>query len=90
MVGATIPLTDSLVNNINQGNLKTLEPDDVNLFLAKNLSYRLSYPNDTEVSNGSVPSLKISVLSIAMTGPARDDELPRWGETRSHMDVNTG
>jgi tyrosinase len=90
MVGATIPLTDSLVKNINQGNLKTLDPDDVNPFLAKNLSYRLSYLNDTEISKGSVPSLKISVVSVAVTKPRSNDELPRWGNLRGHMDVSTG
>jgi tyrosinase len=90
LVGATIPLTDSLVKNINQGGLKTLDPNDVNPFLAKSMSYRLSYLNDTEISNGDVPSLKISVASVSVTRPGSDGELPRWGIPRSHMDVSTG
>jgi tyrosinase len=54
------------------------------------LSYRLSYLNDTEISKGSVPSLKISVVSVAVTKPRSNDELPRWGNLRGHMDVSTG
>jgi tyrosinase len=90
LVGATIPLTDSLIKNINQGNLNTLDPDDVNPFLAKNLSYRLSFLNDTEISNVGVPSLKISIASVAVTRPGSDGELPRWGTPRGHMDMSTG
>lgn len=90
LVTGTIPLTDRLHVDIMGGFLRSLQPEDVTPYLAKNLGYRVSLMNDTEVPNVAVPSLKVSILSIDVERSANDDELPRWGEMRGHMDVSMG
>lgn len=90
LVTATIPLTDRLHVDIEGGFLKSLEPEDVTPYLAKNLGYRVSLMNDTAVPNADVPSLKISILSLDVERGGTDDEPPIWGQMRGHMDVSTG
>ncbi|KAL2060390.1 hypothetical protein VTL71DRAFT_9785 [Oculimacula yallundae] len=89
LVTATIPLTEKLHRDILRGLLKSLGPEDVTLYLAKNFSYRISLANDTAVSNADVPSLKVAIFSVDVERGA-SDELPVWGKMRGHMDVSTG
>ena len=90
LVTATIPLTDRLHVDIEGGFLKSIEPEDVTPYLAKNLGYRLSLMNDTAVPNVAVPSMKISILSLDVERRGSDEELPAWGQMRGHMDVSMG
>jgi tyrosinase len=90
MVSGTIPLTHALEKHVSEGSLKSLDPEDVNPYLAENLKYRVTLSDDTEVSNGDVPSLKISVVSVEVQTPSSDAELPTWGEMKGQMDVSTG
>lgn len=90
LVTATIPLTERLRNDVSQEKLKSLGEADVTQYLASNFQYRLSFMNDTEVSNADVPSLKISVVSIEVNRSQGENILPVWGKMRGHMDVSTG
>ncbi|CZR68874.1 related to tyrosinase precursor (monophenol monooxygenase) [Phialocephala subalpina] len=90
VVAATIPLTDSLAENIASGNLKSMDASDVAAFLAQNLKYRVSLFNDTGVRNEDVPSLKVSVVSMDVETPESDSKLPVWKEVKGHMDVSMG
>lgn len=90
MVTATIPLTSALMDNISKGKLASLDPSDVEGFLSNNLQYRMALMDDTEVSNGDVPSLKISIVSAEVTLPQSVSEMPVWGNMIGHMDVSTG
>jgi tyrosinase len=90
MVSGTIPLTHALINDIGAGHLKSLDPKDVNPYLAQNLKYRVTLSDDTAIGNGDVPSLKISVVSVDVQIPASTTELPIWGNIKGHMDVSTG
>jgi tyrosinase len=89
MVSGTIPLTHALLKHVGAGELRSLDSEDVNPFLSQNLKYRVTLSDDTEVGNGDVPSLKISVVSVDVQSPANDNEFPIWGEIRGHMDVST-
>ena len=89
MVSGTIPLTNALLKHVSAGDLSSLDPNDVNPFLAQNLSYRLTLSDGTEVSNSDVPSLKISIASVIVQTPASTTELPVWGEFKGHSDVST-
>jgi tyrosinase len=89
MVSGTIPLTHALMKHVSAEDLKSLDPEDVNPYLAQNLKYRVTLSNDTEVGNGDLPSLKISVISVQVQTPESVDELPTWGEMKGHMDVST-
>ena len=90
MVSGTIPLTHALINDIGAGHLKSLDPKDVNPYLAQNLKYRVTLSDDTAIGNEDVPSLKISVVSVDVQIPASTTELPIWGNIKGHMDVSTG
>ncbi|PBP21264.1 putative Tyrosinase [Diplocarpon rosae] len=89
LVTATIPLTDRLHNDLSEGYLTSLGPDEVTPYLAENLSYRVSCLNDTEVPNAAVPSLKVGIFSMDVQRGAVE-ELPRWGAMKGHMDVSMG
>jgi len=90
MVTATIPLTSALMDNISESKLESLDPSDVEGFLTDNLQYRMTLMDDTEVGNGDVPSLKISIVSAEVALPLSVEEMPVWGDMIGHMDVSTG
>jgi tyrosinase len=90
IVTATIPLTEAMLAKIANKELASLGPEDAVLYVADNLKYRITLLDDSEVDNGNVPSMKISVASVEVERPASEDELPRWGEMVSHMDIGTG
>jgi tyrosinase len=89
MVSGTIPLTHALLKYVSNGDVKSLEPNDVTPFLSQNLKYRITLTNDTEVGNADVPSLKISVVSANVQTPVDDTKLPVWSDMRGHLDVST-
>ncbi|KAE9382243.1 Di-copper centre-containing protein [Stipitochalara longipes BDJ] len=90
LISGTIPLTHALLQHISKGNLKRLDPEDVNPYLAQNLKYRITLSDDTVVGNGHVPSLKISIASVHVQTPTSPTELPKWGNMEGQMDVGTG
>jgi tyrosinase len=90
MVSGTIPLNHGLMKAIHTGNLKSFDDEDVNFYLARNLKYRVTLPDDTTIGNGDVPSLKISIVSVAVKMATSAAELPIWGDMTEHMDVSTG
>lgn len=90
LVTATIPITSSLMDNVAEGKLASMQPADVEPFLMSNLKYRITRLNSQEVGNGDVPSLEISVVSANVTMPVEDCGLPKWGVMTGHMDVSTG
>ncbi len=89
MVTATIPLTDAMLTKITNGELASLEPTDATAYVADNLKYRVTRLDNSEVDNGDVPSMKISIASVEVQRAASEDELPRWGEMIPHMDIGT-
>jgi len=82
-------LTKALQDNISNGKLASLDPNDVEPFLAKVFQYRMTLMNDSEVGNANVPSLKISIVNVEVQLPKATDEMPVWGEMKRHIDVNT-
>jgi len=89
MVSATVPLTHALLQHINEGELKSLDPEDVNPYLMQNLKYRITLSDDTEVGNGDVPSLKISIACVDFAISSSSTELPTWGDMKGQIDVST-
>lgn len=90
LVTATIPLTVRLEQDIRNGLLQSLSPVDVTPYLASKLGYRVSLLNDTEVSNADIPSLKVSIFDLGLERSDSEEELPRWGRMRGHLDVSFG
>ncbi|KAF7875362.1 hypothetical protein EAF04_002534 [Stromatinia cepivora] len=90
LVTGTIPLTSALLDDISQGLLKSLKDEDVEPYLEKNLHYRVTLLDDTEIDNSAVPSLTITVVSATVQQSTVDHELPKWGPMVSHMELSTG
>ncbi|CAD6439069.1 1e1b8ba9-904a-47e5-873c-05ef1d1af1bd [Sclerotinia trifoliorum] len=90
LVTGTIPLTSALLDDISQGLLHSLNDEDVEPYLKKNLHYRITLLDDTEIENSAVPSLTITVVSATVQQSTVDHELPKWGPMISHMELSTG
>ncbi|ESZ91618.1 hypothetical protein SBOR_7980 [Sclerotinia borealis F-4128] len=90
LVTGTIPLTSALLDDISQGLLSSLNHEDVEPYLKKNLKYRITLLDDTEIENSAVPSLIITVVSAVVQKSTVDHELPKWGPMISHMELSTG
>ncbi|TVY38862.1 Tyrosinase [Lachnellula subtilissima] len=88
-VSGTIPLTGVLSKLVLANELQSLDPDVVQPYLTANLKYRVTLLDDTEVGNGDVPSLSVTVISAPVVPPQTDSELPSWGATVVHMDITT-
>lgn len=87
LVTAAIPLTNRLMKMVGQGELNSLSPEEVAPWLEENLNYRLSLMNGSQVFAGSVPSLKVSIASAAVSLPVEHSDLPLWDEMIEHMQV---
>ncbi|KAG9248530.1 hypothetical protein BJ878DRAFT_476387 [Calycina marina] len=87
LISGTIPLTVALQTKIDEGNLRGLEPEYVDDYLATNFHFRMTYMNDTEVDRGLVPSLKLTIVSSLVTDPKTEEELPTWGEIMEHVHI---
>lgn len=83
-------MTSALLDDIEEGQLKSLKDEDVEPYLMENLKYRITLLDNTEVSNKSVPSLKIEVVSSVVTMGMGDHELPTWGEMVRHFEMGAG
>ncbi|KAK6610608.1 hypothetical protein H4I96_02206 [Botrytis cinerea] len=87
LVTGTIPLTSALLDDISEGHLRSLNDVDVEPYLRKNLQYRITLLNDTEIDNSAVPSLKLSVVSSSVQQSTVDHELPKWGSMISRLEL---
>jgi tyrosinase len=63
VVTGTVPLTSALLQDIVDGQLASLEPSDVQLYLEKHLHWRVTVFDGSEVAREDVPGLKVGVVS---------------------------
>ncbi|CAG8953591.1 hypothetical protein HYFRA_00010050 [Hymenoscyphus fraxineus] len=85
----TIPLTAALSKAVEAKSLKSLNPEDVEPYLERNLRYKLSYLNDKEVMS-DVKSLEITVVSAPVKKASTETELPEWGNFTGNFTVGAG
>lgn len=88
MVTASIPLTDALIGKIGDGELESLNVEDVSSWLLTNLSYRISLLNGQEICVEEVPTLEISIASAEVKLPENHIDMPVWGQMTQHIQVN--
>ncbi|KAH8602664.1 hypothetical protein B0O99DRAFT_647536 [Bisporella sp. PMI_857] len=88
LVSATLPLTEALLDKVENKELSSLGPEDVLPFLASNFYTRVAYLNNTEVIRDMVPSLNVSIVSALVREPNNKYELPIWGEIVNHVDIS--
>ncbi|KAL2358572.1 common central domain of tyrosinase-domain-containing protein [Cryomyces antarcticus] len=79
-VTGVVPLTTTLVDKISKGDLPSLDPNDVAPYLTKNLHWRITMMNDTEVPRNAVPDLAVSVVSAQVKPASSHNDFPQWGD----------
>lgn len=88
-VTGTIPLTSALMRMITEKRVQSLDIEDVKPFLQSVLRLGVARMDGTVVGTFEVEGLGVSVVSAAVTIPATEHELPRWGEVESIYDLFT-
>lgn len=83
----TIPLTSALAQKVGSGELASLEPQDVEPYLLKNLHYGIIMADGLVVEPEDVAGLGIMIVSSCVQVPSSAEELPRWGEVEFHFDL---
>ena len=90
IVTGTIPLTRTLNLQADQGLVDLSDEKEVESYLRKNLHWRVTRMDDTNVPRDQVQELKISVVSCDVTPAESDDEFPTWGDFTVHTDITAG
>jgi tyrosinase len=89
VVTGTVPLTSALLQDIVAGRLASLNPADVEPYLQKNLHWRVTQFDGTEVPRDQVPGLKVSVCSTEVT--IAEDSTPVYsGHYTVHPSITDG
>lgn len=87
-VTATISLSHKLLEKVKLGIIRNLEPEAVEQYLQQNLRYRITRVDDTEVPNGQLDCLKITVVSSVVQAAGSGCEFPVWGAMDHHFEVD--
>ncbi|KAF2194899.1 Di-copper centre-containing protein [Zopfia rhizophila CBS 207.26] len=89
VVTGTVPLTSALLQDIVEGQLASLKPEDVEPYLVKNLHWRVTVFDGSEKPRDEVPGLKVSVVSTNVR--IGDDGIPIYsGEYQAHPNITDG
>ncbi|KAF2705592.1 Di-copper centre-containing protein [Pleomassaria siparia CBS 279.74] len=80
MTEGCIPLTTALQGKEATGELKSLKPDDVESYLAKNLYYKVIGPGGVEINVSNMTDFHVYAKSCKITPPASPDDLPTLGD----------
>ncbi|KAI0136498.1 hypothetical protein BJ170DRAFT_677371 [Xylariales sp. AK1849] len=86
-ISGTVPLTSALVGRVSSGDLRSLEPENVEPFLRQYLGFRIAADKGSAVQAENVEGLGISIISSLVKAPEHDVELAIWGEVVSHFDL---
>lgn len=62
-IAGSVPLTTALLQDIVEGKLHSLDKDDVEPYLHKNMHWRVTLIDGTEIPRENVPALKVGVVS---------------------------
>ncbi|KAK3938775.1 hypothetical protein QBC46DRAFT_389579 [Diplogelasinospora grovesii] len=89
MISGTVPLTSALLQDIQEGQLQSLKPEDVVPHLRDNLKWRVTLFTGEERNVAEVPGLKVSVCSTEVAiGP---DGMPVYsGQYTVHPEITHG
>ncbi|PQE33295.1 tyrosinase precursor protein [Rutstroemia sp. NJR-2017a WRK4] len=92
MISGTIPLTPILLKLYKAGDLGSLEKENVIPYLTKNLHWRVTLADGTEIDRGNVRGLKVSVVStVVECGGQAHGGLPSYsGVYEVHTEVTGG
>ncbi|KAH7128377.1 tyrosinase precursor [Dendryphion nanum] len=89
VVTGTVPLTSALLQDIVEGQLASLNPEDVGPYLEKHLHWRVTLFDGSEQPRDQVPGLKVSIVSTSVR--IGDDGLPVYsGQYEDHPNITDG
>ncbi|TEY36383.1 hypothetical protein BOTCAL_0554g00040 [Botryotinia calthae] len=89
MISGTVPLTPILLKLYKNGDLGSLEVENVVPYLRENLHWRVTLADGTEIDRGDVEGLKISVVSTEVR--CAQGGFPEYsGEYEVHSEVTGG
>jgi tyrosinase len=86
-ISGTVPLTAKLMNAVTAGTLSNLDSDATELFLEKNLQYRVVDDNGQEIDPQLVAGLYLGLAKATISDPSSNAELPRWGLVTTVFDI---
>jgi len=89
-VTGTIPLTRTLQAQADAGKVDLGDCEGVQAYLRRNLHWRVTRMDDSEVPSGEVRDLKVSVVSSVVKAAEAADEFPVWGDFVVHTGVTDG
>ncbi|KAM0718253.1 hypothetical protein Q7P37_006585 [Cladosporium fusiforme] len=89
-VTGTMPLTSALLEKAKQGEMRSMNPQHVEEYMANNLQYRVARFGGTEIPISEVPNLAVSVIGADVTPATREDQFPRWANFQSLQRVTKG
>jgi len=90
IVTGTIPLTRTLQAQADAGKVDLGDCEGVQAYLRRNLHWRVTRMDDSEVPSGEVRDLKVSVVSSVVKAAEAADEFPVWGDFVVHTGVTDG
>jgi len=86
-VSGTVPLTAALVDKVASGQLASLDPQDVEVYLRLNLQKRVLTSSGRLHDVASIASLKVEIASSVVSAPKTEEELPKWGAIVVHFEM---
>ena len=90
LVTGSIPLTSSLIAVVNKGLLSGLKSELVQAYLTKNLQWRCSRYDGTEVPIADVPDLSITIVSSEVQPAKSKDQFPTYGMWQNLPNITYG
>lgn len=86
-VSGTVPLTAALVEKVVSGQLTSLDPQDVEVYLRLNLQKRVLGSRGRLYDVASIDGLKVEIASSVVRAPKTEEELPEWGAMVVHFEM---
>ncbi|GAB1310494.1 tyrosinase [Madurella fahalii] len=87
LVAGTVPLTAALIQKVVEGELESLEPEDVECYLKIRLEKRVMGFAGQVWDANQVRGLRIQIASSVVKAPPCEEQLPARGRTTVHFDV---
>ncbi|KXT05280.1 hypothetical protein AC579_8065 [Pseudocercospora musae] len=89
-ISGTVPLTDTLLEKVKSGELKSMDEDDVGPYLKEKLQWRVATFDSKPVPVENMPDLSV-VVTMAMIKPAEsEDQFPERSELRELEHITKG
>lgn len=80
LIASTVPLTNTLIDELADGTISSLDPQVVGPYLETHMLVSVTKGDGTIVDPADVPGLNVTIISSLVEGTSSDEHLPKWGE----------